>query len=176
MISIFADGSSSGARGGAGGYGWCITKGDEVLAWGYGGSPWTTNNLQELEGCIQGLEALLHLELHLVGEPIELVSDSQYALGMASGEYNPTTNLEQVEKLLSLVQKAKPRLRWVRGHVGNKYNEVCDTLAKQGKMENMTAEELRKYESKRRRVTKRHDRTQHPSLAAPRPEEEGPPG
>jgi ribonuclease HI len=41
MISIFADGSSSGAGGGAGGYGWVIVReGDEApIAWGYGAAP-----------------------------------------------------------------------------------------------------------------------------------------
>lgn len=138
MISIWADGSSSGAGGGAGGYGWVIADGDTILNYGYGGTPRTTNNLMELEGCIQGLRAALEMGLPRSGVLLELVSDSQYALGMASGEYTPTKNFEACAQLLELAKKARVRCRWVRGHEGTDLNEACDQLAKQGKMESMS--------------------------------------
>jgi ribonuclease HI len=147
MISIYSDGSSSGRLGGAGGYGWVIVKNDQVLAWSYGGSPLTTNNLMEMEGAIQGLEAVLELGLNGSNEPLELVSDSRYCLGMASGEYTATKNFAETAKLHELAKKVGCRFRWVPGHQGNKYNEICDQLAKQGKIENRNKIENRKVSS-----------------------------
>lgn len=137
MISIYADGSSRGRIAGEGGYGFVVVRDEtEVLAWGYGGSPNTTNNLMEMHGAICGLEAVLELGLEKGSEPRELVSDSKYTLGMASGGYNPTKNFETVSKLLELAKAVGCRFRWVPGHQGNTYNELCDQLAKQGKTEN----------------------------------------
>lgn len=133
MISIYADGSSSGGSGRPGGYGWVIARNESVISWGYGGSTATTNNLMEAEGAIQGMIAALELgidDLH------ELVCDSQYVLGIASGGYAPTKNLEQAQQLVDLAAKLGCRFRWVRGHAGDTFNEKCDKLAKQGKVEN----------------------------------------
>lgn len=132
MISIYADGSSTGRADGPGGYGWIIRDGDKVLAWGYGGSPSTTNNLMELEGAIQGMEAFLRLGASGL---VELVSDSQYTLGMASGAWNASKNLESVGRARELAKKVGCRFRWVPGHEGETWNEYCDQLAKQGKVE-----------------------------------------
>jgi ribonuclease HI len=157
VISIYADGSSTGRSGGPGGYGWVIVQDETtILAWCYGGSPSTTNNLMEMEGAAEGLEAALDLGLHKVPGLIELVSDSQYTLGMASGTYSASKNLEQVDRLRTLAQKVGCRFRWVRGHNGNQFNEVCDQLAKQGKDENTPAKVLaRAARKKAKRGVKR---------------------
>lgn len=146
MISIWADGSSSGRSDGAGGYGWVIVSKDTILDWGYGGSSRTTNNLMELEGCIQGLEAAKRLQLK---DSLELVSDSQYALGMASGAWNPSTNFAEVERLVQLTKETKARTRWVPGHDGVEFNEICDQLAKRGRIESMTPAQLAAYQKKK---------------------------
>jgi ribonuclease HI len=136
MVSIYSDGSSSGRVQGPGGYGWVIVRDEEkVLAWGYGGSPSSTNNLQEMEGAIQGLMAVAEQGIR-GSEPIELVSDSQYVLGIASGKYQAQANLDTVARLREACKLVRPRYRWVRGHTGNRFNEHCDLLAKQGKKEN----------------------------------------
>lgn len=155
MISIYADGSSTGRADGAGGYGFVIVRGDTVLAWSYGGSPRTTNNLMEMEGAIQGLTTALDLDLIGRGEPIELVSDSQYALGIANGAYTPSKNLEKAAQLIDLAAKVRCRFRWVRGHQGDIFNEHCDKLAKQGKLENTPEEDIRKAAAKKARKSAR---------------------
>jgi ribonuclease HI len=149
VISIYSDGSSGAGGGKPGGYGWIIVKDEQVLAWSYGGSPATTNNLMEMEGAIQGLEAVLELKLHETGEPLELVSDSQYTLGIASGAYTATKNLESASRLQDLTARVGCRLRWVRGHNGETFNEKCDALAKQGKIENTPPEVLARKAKKR---------------------------
>jgi ribonuclease HI len=64
---------------------------------------------------------------------LEVVSDSQYALGMASGAYSPTRNKELVADLRQLVLELNPRLRWVRGHGSDIWNNRVDSLAKMAK-------------------------------------------
>jgi ribonuclease HI len=149
VISIYCDGSSSGGSKKPGGYGYVIVTTmtgmpPVEIAWGYGGSPATTNNLMEMEGAIQGLLKALEMGLHEWPQPIELVSDSQYTLGIASGGYNASTNLEEAARLRDLALKVKCRFRWVRGHQGEVFNEACDELAKLGKTENTPADVLEK--------------------------------
>ena len=102
-----------------------------MVSWGYGGSPRTTNNLMEVEGAIRGIEAALSWKG--LGESFELVSDSQYALGLAQGTSHPSVNLVEAAELRRLTVELGCRCRWVPGHAGERWNETCDQLAKQGK-------------------------------------------
>lgn len=157
MISIYTDGSSH-ARGGLpGGWAFVIVRDGFPVVANFGGDPSTTNNRMELTGAIKGLETLdaLIREHALLDQPpfgqvVELVSDSQYTLGMASGAMSPSMGPDGVRKNGDLVDRireladrlltkgsdGKPRTRWVRGHDGDTYNERCDSLAKRGKKEN----------------------------------------
>jgi ribonuclease HI len=96
-----------------------------------GGDPSTTNNLMELEGAIQGLR-YLRRHPEVVGT-ISLVSDSQYVLGLASGKSSPSKNVEKATELRNLAIELKVSTRWVRGHSGDHWNEVCDRLSRAGK-------------------------------------------
>ena len=146
MLSIYSDGASSGKPGRPGGYGWVIVRDNELVLWGMGGSPETTNNRMELSGAIAGLEAFLYccqqggLDRWAA---VELVSDSQYVLGIANGAYNPTANLDLAAKLKELVSQIKLQLRWVKGHSGDNWNEKVDEIASAAKF-NATPPELRK--------------------------------
>lgn len=148
MLSVYCDGSSSGGGGfGPGGYGWIIVRGEKVLRWGCGGSPATTNNLQEAEAAIQGLSALGGLRLPQ--ENVELVSDSQYTLCIANRVYHPSANLEQARKLIQAADTVGVyRFRWVKGHSGDQFNELCDFLAKSGKMDH-TPEDMKPAKTKK---------------------------
>lgn len=144
MIHVFCDGSSGAGGGKPGGWAFVLVRGEEeVLGWNYGGHPSTTNNKMEIEAAIQGLLAAKELGLHLTGEILTLTSDSQYALGMASGAYTPSKNFEEVDRLRKIVAEVGViQFRWVKGHNGNQYNEHCDKLAGMGKIE-ATPEHLR---------------------------------
>lgn len=137
MISIYCDGSSHAKGGKPGGWAYCIVKGDEYLATGYGGDPCTSNNKMELTAAIQGIKRYVELKNmpEFEGQLVELVSDSQYTLGMASGQWNAQTNQELVEELVKLFKDNCTRARWVPGHTGDKWNEECDRQAKIGKEE-----------------------------------------
>lgn len=101
----------------------------------FGGSPKTTNNLMELQGAIEGLVYVSEKGLD-AGNRVVVVSDNQYCLGILSGKMSPTKNLESARQLRNLAVKVSASTRWVPGHSGDRWNEVCDRLAKKGKLEN----------------------------------------
>lgn len=159
MISIYTDGSSGQGGGKPGGWAFVIVRDEsEVLGAAYGGSDSTTNNIMELSAAIEGMRALAVMRstsLVKVEESWELVSDSQYTLGICSGGYSPSKNLE-----LAAVAKAGAedhpglRFRWVRGHTGNTWNERADSLAGKGKRENTPAKVLEKQAQKKAKKAK----------------------
>ena len=57
MLSIYADGSSTGKSDNPGGYGYVILRDGKPIATGHGGDPSTTNNRMELQAAISGLAA-----------------------------------------------------------------------------------------------------------------------
>ena len=85
-----------------------------------------TNNRAELKAIIT---AIYHLPLN--AKRVKVISDSQYALYTLSGEWSRKTNLELFD-VFENVMRAHEGLtiewEWVRGHNGNKYNEICDQL------------------------------------------------
>lgn len=139
MISIYSDGASSAKGGQPGGWGFVIVRDEtHVICAAYGSDPSTTNNIMELTGAIRGMEAALEqIRLGMIGrgEPIELVSDSQYVLGLASGRFTPSANLELAKQAKQLLSTLRGKDRWVRGHKGDVWNERCDSLAGKGKQE-----------------------------------------
>lgn len=139
MISVYSDGASAARGGMPGGWAFVVVRDEtDVIVAGYGNDISTTNNVMELTGAIKGLEhAAISLQLGEIkaNELIELVSDSQYVLGIASGKWNPTKNVELAKRLTELATQLKVRLRWVKGHSGNLWNERCDSLAGKGKAE-----------------------------------------
>ncbi|WP_335342196.1 ribonuclease H [Pseudoflavonifractor phocaeensis] len=101
-----------------------------------GGHISATNNRMELMGVISGLKALRGPHI------VKVYSDSQYVTNAfnkgwlkswrAHGWARSGGELKNVElwkELDSLTRKHSVQFIWVKGHVGNYYNEVCDRLA-----------------------------------------------
>ena len=159
MISVYADGSSEGNSVGAIGWGWIIVRGEvqEILDCGSGGGPVGTNNIAELSGAIEGLRALKKLKDILghfnidVNEPVELVSDSQYVLGIACGKFKALKNVELAKEIRKLTIELKATTRWVKGHSGDIFNEKCDELAKHAKFVYAPNRVTKKMERRKRR-------------------------
>ena len=135
QVTIYTDGACSGNPG-AGGWGTILDyqgRRKELC----GGHAHTTNNRMELTAVIEGLKALK--------EPCEVtvITDSQYVsngitLGWAKSwqannwrkkDKKPALNPELWEELLSLVDKHKVEIQWIKGHAGHPENERCDEMA-----------------------------------------------
>ena len=91
----------------------------------------------ELMACIVGLESLESTS------SVTLHSDSQYVVnGISKGwaekwqannwmrnKKESAQNPDLWEQLIDLCEEHDVKFVWVRGHAGNKENEVCDQLA-----------------------------------------------
>ena len=126
-FEIYTDGGCSPNPGGNGGYGFVILqRGNEFLR-GNGGYIGTTNNRMELMAAIVALES--------IKEPstVLLHSDSKYLVYTMQGMYSKKKNRDLWNRLDQECRRHKKiTFSWVRGHNGNKYNEICDTLATEG--------------------------------------------
>lgn len=105
------------------------------------GEEGTTNNRMEYSALINGLEWFLASEHNPVS--LTIISDSQLLLntftdwshtwerrGIIDQKKNPdlVRKLLELHKRLRKEKRASVRVRWVKGHSGNKWNEYCDKL------------------------------------------------
>ncbi len=130
-ISIYTDGSALGNPG-PGGYGIVLMAGKHYkeVSQGY---RLTTNNRMELLSVILGLEMLKS-----PGCNVMIYSDSKYVVdsvekgwvfGWEKKGFKKKKNVDLWKRFLLIYPKHKVSFTWVKGHAGNKYNEVCDQLA-----------------------------------------------
>jgi ribonuclease HI len=135
QVIIYTDGACE-PNPGPGGIGVVLLrKGEEVrFSQGYRLS---TNNRMELTAAIEGLE--------MVQEPsqVTLYSDSKYLVDAMSKEWvrkwedsgwvrkggRRVPNHDLWQKLLALGQIHQVTYKWVKGHAGDEYNEVADSLS-----------------------------------------------
>jgi len=123
---IYTDGSCLKNPGGPGGWACLLIENDDE--WSLVGSEEsTTNNRMELRAVIEALS--------LVGKNqntvCEIYTDSQWVLKCATGEWKRKANLDMWGEYDEAAQGLELKWNWVRGHSGNKYNEIVDKLARE---------------------------------------------
>lgn len=136
FIEIYSDGGCR-PNPGAGAWAFVLLDGEEFCD--CGGERQTTNNRMELTAAIEALEACAHR--NGCGKPVRFHIDSQYvkngitvwisgwkAKGWKSSTNLPVKNIDLWKRLDECVQKMKVEWIWVKGHAGNRYNEMCDAL------------------------------------------------
>ena len=151
ILEIYTDGGCIG-NGKAeferfGGFGCVMVCEDSVLATHSQSYTGTTNNRMELRGVIHALKTLdLNYEKLKAFESVKIITDSQYCTNGATTWRinwkknnwkvknvpikNPDLWIELSNLLDSVNQKYKLEFQWVKGHSGNKYNEMVDELTK----------------------------------------------
>lgn len=137
IVHIYTDGA---CRGNPGPGGWGVVlrfaTSQQTL---YGGTAQTTNNRMELIAVIRALESLTQRA------EIYLHSDSKYVLqgitewlpnwkrrGWKTANGHAVKNIELWQRLDALSQQHTIQWRWVKGHSGDKDNELADQLANKG--------------------------------------------
>ena len=133
-IIIYTDGACS-KNPGSGGWG-AVLLYNNIEKHISGAENNTTNNQMELMAVLKSLQ--------LLKEPcdIEIFSDSKYVCdGISSWLSNwkknnwigsnkqPIKNKNLWQELDNIMQIHTIKMSWVRGHSGNKYNEIADKLA-----------------------------------------------
>ncbi|PIO98277.1 ribonuclease H family protein [Pleomorphomonas carboxyditropha] len=138
-VSVFTDGAAEPSNPGPAGSAFVIVhEGTEIATWSEH-IGFTTNNIAELTPAIRALE-LLSERTDLT---ISIFSDSQYlvngmnqwlrtwkATGWRNAARKPVKNRELWERLDELANRF-PTLewRWIKGHIGHRWNERADGLA-----------------------------------------------
>lgn len=143
-ISVYTDGGCTGNPGPGGWAAVLLFDGREIRL--SGGNPSTTNNQMELTAVIR---ALSHINENsaLKGRPVEIYTDSQYVKngltqwihnwirnGWKTASKDPVKNKEYWIALKSEADKLSISWNWVKGHSGNEYNELCDSLVEEERM------------------------------------------
>jgi ribonuclease HI len=101
----------------------------------------------ELTAVIEGIKLAerLHLLPNVLDEELTIISDSLYVVKGASewikkwkangwltayrSKNESVKNVEFWVEIDNINQLYKPTWKWVRGHSGNEYNELCDKMA-----------------------------------------------
>ena len=131
---IWTDGSSGMKSG------WCgwayhgFVQGKTVVACGYERG---TNQRAELRAIVEALRAVP------AGERLEIISDSEYAIfsltkyrekweknGFKSATAEPIKHVDLVKAGIAIVDRLDVKFTHVRGHTGERGNELADILSK----------------------------------------------
>ena len=120
-IVIHTDGACKGNPG-PGGWGAVIEQNGDQLQLS-GGEPQTTNNRMEMTAVIKGLEAVDPAASVLIS------SDSTYVVNTMTKGWKRKANHDLWNQLDALVRNRDVSWQWVRGHNGDRGNELADRLA-----------------------------------------------
>jgi ribonuclease HI len=134
---VFTDGACSGNPG-PGGWAWAVAPTGEP--WASGGAARTTNQRMEIQAALEALRTL-------GAEPglIQVVSDSTYVVncfrdrwwvkweanGWRTAARKPVANADLWAPLVAIVKDDANDItfRWVKGHSGDRLNDLVDQLA-----------------------------------------------
>ena len=136
QISVYTDGGCSGNPG-PGGWAFVILSGTDKIMLSGGEA---ANNRMELTAVIS---ALRYISLNIQDAAVTLYTDSQYVQqgitqwisrwlrnGWRTADKKPVKNVELWQTLYKLDQELHPSWQWVKGHAGNTYNELCDSMVR----------------------------------------------
>ncbi len=132
---VFTDGSAT-PNPGRGGWAAVYVIGGAVVAERSGADPATTNNRMELTALLEGITlvppgtlAVLHSDSQLAVRTVNEWAPAWEARGWKRSR-GPVENLDLVRPLVERL-RSRPELevRWIRAHVGHRWNEYADELA-----------------------------------------------
>lgn len=126
MFEIYTDGSCNNLKyPNFGGWAYVILENGAIIESKSGNASHTTNNIMELTAIINAVSILPY------GSQATVYTDSEYCIGCLTGRYNPKANVELISSYFNIIKERglTMRFQWVKGHSGNKYNEMVDNMA-----------------------------------------------
>lgn len=124
MIEIYTDGAYSASRN-QGGWAFVVIEDGVKKSSGYDTVFNTTNNRMEVQSAI---EAIQHMKQQHI-DTFTIYSDSMYVIGTMSLNWKRKKNVDLWIKMDELITGLNITWVHVKGHEGDKYNEMCDMLA-----------------------------------------------
>ena len=135
-VTIYTDGACSGNPG-IGGWGVVILQSNKTPIYLNGGNINTTNNQMELLATIKALEyfdvsinSTLFTDSKYVKDGIESWIIKWKKNGWKTASKKPVKNKDLWMKLDKQIQRHTMNWQWIKGHIGHKYNEQADCLAR----------------------------------------------
>lgn len=129
---VYTDGACQGNPG-PGGWAWAVAPDGERT--GAGGEAHTTNQRMEIRAVLEALRAI-DGQVHVVSDSTYVVNcfrDRWYVRWQQNGWKNskkePVANVDLWQPLIELVVARRPTFEWVKGHSGNRLNDLVDRLA-----------------------------------------------
>lgn len=141
MITYYTDGSAS-PNPGPGGFAVILNDKPAVLGSEPEGSGVSARNTTNIR--MEGFAIMAALR-HSAGEPCTIYTDSEFWINVitkwapgweAKGwkkSGGPIKNLDIVQAVYTLYQASRAKLTWVRGHMGDKGNELADHWANEAR-------------------------------------------
>lgn len=124
MIKCYVDGAYSSLRN-QGGWAFVVLKDNFKIHSEFFPKKDTTNNRMEIQAVI---EACKWAKKYNVTK-LEIVSDSMYVIGTMTMEWKRKKNNDLWEIMDNVTKDLSITWTHVKGHSGDKYNELCDALA-----------------------------------------------
>ena len=135
-INVYTDGACSGNPG-IGGWGAVILIDENDPINLNGGSINATNNQMELTAAIEALKYFndksiinIYTDSKYVKEGIESWIANWKNNGWKTASKKPVKNKKLWIKLNNQIERHTIRWQWIKGHAGNKHNEIADYLAR----------------------------------------------
>lgn len=130
----YTDGSCFGNPG-KGGWGVVLIKDGNLVSTHCGYEDMTTNNRMELMAVISAMEVeqnitTIYTDSKYVKNGIEVWIHNWVKNGWKTAAKRPVKNRDLWEKLYNLNRETNPKWEWVKGHSGDKWNDLVDRIAK----------------------------------------------
>jgi ribonuclease HI len=134
VTEVYTDGACAGNPG-PGGWAWAVAP--EGKPAGFGGERQSTNQRMEIRAALEAMRALSG-ELTIVSDStyvVNCINNKWYANWQRNGWRNsqkqPVANQDLWKPMIELylARVPRPRFRWVKGHSGNRMNDLVDQLA-----------------------------------------------
>ena len=124
---VYTDGAYASSRN-QGGFSFVVLKNGEKFYSSFDGVLNTTNNRMEIQAALEALKWLYENNI----KEATLYTDSMYVIGAMCQNWKRKKNQDLWEQMDEAVKNLKIEWKHVKGHAGNKYNDLCDVLAVQG--------------------------------------------
>ena len=124
MIKIYTDGAYSPSRS-QGGWAFVVLKDDVKIYSSFFPVKDTTNNRMEIQAAIEACKWAKENGY----DEITIFSDSMYVIGTMTLDWKRKKNNDLWSEMDDVTSTVKVNWEHVKGHNGDKYNELCDALA-----------------------------------------------